>query len=188
MNLKKKFGNIFINLLISNNDINRLFLKLEYLYNKKVLSKDLFLCFIKCIIIILSYNKEKINLIILFIDKLLICSDKIKENLLCYLKKIDINNLFNISDKIIERIIINTFKFFEYFIYLESSFLFDIWYNILFNIFNIKCFDFHLKLNVYLLLLFEIKNFIIKNKNNISIVKIKNFCSKFCKLINDFNN
>jgi hypothetical protein len=184
MNINKKFGNILRIIKCKEKRYN-IISQLQELYDKKIINTEILLNIIKGLVLIIFYNKQKIDNYIKIFDYLLINQQK---NIVSILEYVDFSQQFELDEKIIKKIVINTDIFFEN--YINNNIDFNILLNIINSIIKkIKKVHININLKIYLYIHFIKKaNDMIINKNNINniISNINNYIDDIIKLINYF--
>jgi len=185
MNLDDKFGKFFDTIII-NNKRKKLFNILTILYDKNLLDQELILCIIKSLILVLSYNPEKIDILTNIINSYQDCGIELQKNLSNLFKKIDLSQQFSLSENVVDKIIFNTIDFFEIIEKNNLKLLFQVWYDIILNTYNIKKKDKNFKISMYLFFIKKSKKIINDNNKNNFYLKIINLCSSTRTIINEF--
>lgn len=188
MIINDKINNLFNKLNINKNDKLEIFSNLYKLSNKYSINNNFLLNIVKSFIILLSFNKKKILFCRMFLDNLLNVDNKIFEDIIKFYNKISLDNI-DIYDTMIEKLIIHTSSFFIDLNFIKTNFIFKIWLNIVNNcnklIKKIKI----IKMKSYILLLNEIRFFLVNNKINKedkTLYKVNDICYNNIKIINKY--
>lgn len=189
MIINDKINNLFNKLNINKNDKMEIFSNIYKLSNKYSINNNFILNVIKCFIILLSFNKKKILFCKNFLNNLLNLNNQIFDNIIKFFNKISLDNI-DIYDTMIEKLIIHTSSFFINLNFIKRNLLFEIWLKIVNNcnklIKKIKI----IKMKSYILLLNEIRIFLLKFKINDDKVlnKVNKICYNNIKIINKYIN
>jgi hypothetical protein len=173
MNVKNKFKEIFILLKIKESKQEIVLEQLQILYDNKILNSELLFNIIKGMVYILYENINKIDNFLLINKKLIKIMNKKKiKKIFNSLKKYNFSKQFELSDVIIEKIIIETNSFINKINNTKLTLLLNILNNIINKINNLNI-DFHNKINIYLhIMKYYNKEFYNKDfdYNNINII------------------
>ena len=171
MNLRK-FYKLFDKLLNSKDKRKLLFRELKIIKKHILISDNIFLNFIKTLIVVSFYHSDKFNKINRLIKQFNLLSKEKKKKLLNLLEIFDFDEIGN---KLINQIILRTFCLFNL---LDNKNLFFIWTSILNCIKEIENYSTVIKLKIYVQLINESIN----NINN-KKYSIKNLIDNYSKTI-----
>ena len=184
MKLNQKFSHLFFSILKSEKKTTTLLNIIQKYYDEKTLDKELVLCLIKSLILILSYYPKKIDIIIDILNKYNECNIA-KRDIYELLKRINLEKQYTLEDYLINKIIFTTFELME--LLLEKNkVIFRIWYDILHSSIKIKTINKIFKINIYINYIKEAIKIINENDNGQIYLKILNYCSKITKEINQY--
>lgn len=141
----------------------------------------------KFIIILLSYNPDKVDIVISF-WKHLERNEK-KTNTIEFIRNISKINLDHIDDNLMDKIIFRTFYFIEDIFNIKDMLILTYLNEILVNIMKLKIESKILKINIYLKYLEESRKIFNKYNNDskgLVYLKISEVCGVSTRLINDF--
>lgn len=185
MRLNKMFGDLFDKILNSKDKRKELLKIIKKYHKNNLLDNELALCLIKSLILILSYHPNKIDNCINIIKKYSFCNKLLQNDIFKCLKNYNLNNQFNLSDEIVEKIIYNTIIFLENIYLIAEDQIYSIWFLIINNVKKLNKINPYIKVNLYLILLKE-SNKILDKYNTKSYLKITELCNNVVKLVNNF--
>lgn len=173
MNVRNKFKEIFILLGIEDIKQDKILMQLQILYDNKIINTELLFNLIKGMVYILYENINRIDCYLYIYDKLLevIHKKKIKEIFKSFNKN-NFSKQFEVSEKIVEMIIIQTDKFISKCNNTKIILLLEILNNII-NEINKLNIDIDNKINIYIYIMkYYNKEFYNKefDYNNITII------------------
>ena len=180
MKLNQRFGTIFDEFIKIKIQRKQLLNLLEKLHTKYKISIRYILLLVKALVIVLSLQPSRLKMIIEIIKLFMV--SKINKKIILLLDKV-YDQKINLSDKMVERLIINTIKLFKILsnkkLLIDNIFL--IFYNILLSISKIRILS--LRGYVYVNLINES----LKINNKKSILEIINICNNTPLIINKIN-
>jgi hypothetical protein len=161
--------------------------KLIKIIDKLIESIESKMFIFKFIIILLSYNPNKVDTVISFWEHLE--RNKEKTNTIEFLKRLSKINLDHIEDDLMDKIIFKTFDFIEEVFNIKDMLILTYLNEILINIMKLKIQNKILKINIYLKYLKESRRIFNKYNNDskgLVYLKISEVCGVSTRLINDF--
>lgn len=185
MKLNQKFAHLFNDILKSKNKTKKLLNMIQQFYKKKFLDKELVLCLIKALILILSYYPEEIDVVLDILKNYKKSTIVLKINIFDLLKKSDLKKQYTLDDNMINKIIFTTFTMMVLLL-KNNIYIFRIWYDILHHAKKIKTNDYIFKLNMYIYYIKESTKIINTQTNGQVYLKILNFCNKTTREINQY--
>lgn len=187
--LEKMSINIIIELLSQVIDDKKKSNKLIRIIDKLIESVEGKMFIFKFIIILLSYNPDKVDIVISFWEHLE--RNQKKTNTIEFIKNISKINLDQINDDLMDKIIFRTFYFIEEVFNIKDMLILTYLNEILINIMKLKIESKILRINIYLKYLKESRKIFCKYNNNskgLVYLKISELCGVSTRLINDFIN
>lgn len=181
MNIINKFK-YFLKPLIEEDKAIELLKILERLYYRKILNEELIYNIIKGLTLVFYIDPKYFDIYYTIFYNLLSTEKKKIEEISKRLNKLDMSIQINLSNKIVEKIILYTNFFFSNMNFLRTDLIILLWLEIIKKIKKLKI-DINLKINFYFHIVNKIVN--IKDKKNICNESI-NYINNLVKLVNIF--